>query len=365
MHHPDLTGSDYSSISTADETPNDDSFKKLSTELEKYLNNEFLDEIELEKRINTTQGNDLLKNGFAIELRSSAINLEENAELMVTVMEVPLDKKYPMPVIKSKGTMFISSLDGVQRANKKNGKNKVRGTVIAIEKGNLGLVFNCPKIEIERLIDNDTNCTLEVIPELITLDRVKFFKTLITKLYAPQNSLMRKVLHYVSDSLDQSEYNWRNYVPKYDSRAILGPNLPTTVQGMNERQQEAVEKAITCQDYFLLHGPPGTGKSHTLVRLIYHLLQMGKRVLVTTHSNMALDKLMVDSLKNPGFKEFNPTRLGDPARSDLITHKFNMRNQVFKRLKEGRNVDVDGERKDQDLELSILSDSRIVFSWKN
>src|SRR3990167_6110410 len=344
------------------ENPNDDSFKKLALEMDKYINNEFLDEIDLEKRINAAQGNELLRNGYAMELRASSAKFEENPEMMITIMEVPLDSRYPIPVIKNRGTMFISSTDPVQRGIRKNGKNKLRGTVFGMTKKDIVVIFNCPKSEILRVIDTDTNCTLEVIPELITLERVKFFKTLTSKMFSNQNSLMKKVLHYVTDSHEHSEYNWRNYEPRYDNNGILGPNLHETTAGMNDRQKEAVERGITCQDYFLLHGPPGTGKSHTLVRLIYHLLTMGKRVLVTTHSNMALDKLMVDSLKNPEFKNFNPTRLGDPARSDLITHKYNMRNQVFKRIKERRHIDVDADRKDQDIELSILSESKIVFS---
>ena len=41
----------------------------------------------------------------------------------------------------------------------------------------------------------------------------------------------------------------------------------------------------------MIQGPPGTGKTHTIANLIGHLLAQGKRVLVTSHTAKALDRV--------------------------------------------------------------------------
>ncbi len=61
--------------------------------------------------------------------------------------------------------------------------------------------------------------------------------------------------------------------------------LPT-----NDEQAKIVENLYSRQG-ILVQGPPGTGKSHTIVNLISHLLATGKRVLVTSHTNRALEVL--------------------------------------------------------------------------
>ena len=58
----------------------------------------------------------------------------------------------------------------------------------------------------------------------------------------------------------------------------------------NEEQLEIVKKLSTRQGV-LVQGPPGTGKSHTIANLVCHLLSMGQRVLVTSHTARALKVL--------------------------------------------------------------------------
>lgn len=58
----------------------------------------------------------------------------------------------------------------------------------------------------------------------------------------------------------------------------------------NEEQREIVERMKRDQGV-LVQGPPGTGKSHTIANLICHLLALGKRILVTSHTPRALKVL--------------------------------------------------------------------------
>jgi very-short-patch-repair endonuclease len=68
----------------------------------------------------------------------------------------------------------------------------------------------------------------------------------------------------------------------------------------NDEQLEIVEKAKR-NNKVLVHGPPGTGKSHTIANLICHLLASGKKVLVTAYTKRALEVLknqIPDDYKN-------------------------------------------------------------------
>lgn len=57
---------------------------------------------------------------------------------------------------------------------------------------------------------------------------------------------------------------------------------------LNESQQEAVRFALAAEQVALIHGPPGTGKTFTLVELIRQLILQKKRILVCGPSNISV-----------------------------------------------------------------------------
>uniref|UniRef100_A0AC34FI84 DNA2/NAM7 helicase helicase domain-containing protein n=1 Tax=Panagrolaimus sp. ES5 TaxID=591445 RepID=A0AC34FI84_9BILA len=70
----------------------------------------------------------------------------------------------------------------------------------------------------------------------------------------------------------------------------------------NHNQELAIDAIVnsTCGKYpFLLFGPPGTGKTATLVECIHRITKMGKekRILVCTPSNMAADVIAATILQ--------------------------------------------------------------------
>ena len=79
---------------------------------------------------------------------------------------------------------------------------------------------------------------------------------------------------------------------------------------LNETQLEAVRFALSAEDIAILHGPPGTGKTTTLVELIRQITLKGQRVLAVAPSNIAVDNLF-EKLLAAGEKTI---RLGHPAR---------------------------------------------------
>jgi superfamily I DNA and/or RNA helicase len=79
---------------------------------------------------------------------------------------------------------------------------------------------------------------------------------------------------------------------------------------LNQGQREAVNLALSAEDVAILHGPPGTGKTTTLVELICQITHTGQRVLAVAPSNLAVDNLF-EKLLNAGEKAI---RVGHPAR---------------------------------------------------
>lgn len=90
-------------------------------------------------------------------------------------------------------------------------------------------------------------------------------------------------------------------------------NLPTSKNNfLNAKQQQVIENALNSNDIFLIHGPPGTGKTTTLSHLIKSLFEEGKKVLVTAPSNTAVDNI----LEKLQVLEIPSTRIGNPIRMD-------------------------------------------------
>ncbi len=93
-----------------------------------------------------------------------------------------------------------------------------------------------------------------------------------------------------------------------------GKPFPGQLEGflahLNPSQQEAVRHGLSAEDVAIIHGPPGTGKTTTVVALIVAAVANGARVLANAPSNLAVDN-MVERLVAAGV---GLVRLGHPAR---------------------------------------------------
>jgi len=79
---------------------------------------------------------------------------------------------------------------------------------------------------------------------------------------------------------------------------------------LNKTQEEAVNEVLRAKDVMIVHGPPGTGKTTTLVEAINETLQRETQVLVCAQSNMAVDWIS-ERLVDRGI---NVLRIGNPSR---------------------------------------------------
>ena len=79
---------------------------------------------------------------------------------------------------------------------------------------------------------------------------------------------------------------------------------------LNPTQETAVNKVLCTKDVAVVHGPPGTGKTTTMVEAIYETLHREPQVLVCAQSNMAVDWIS-EKLVDRGV---NVLRIGNPSR---------------------------------------------------
>ncbi len=114
---------------------------------------------------------------------------------------------------------------------------------------------------------------------------------------------------------------------------------PLKFHRLNDVQSQSIQKIAAAKDVAIIHGPPGTGKTTTLVEAIQHTLKTEKQVLVCAPSNNAVD-LLTMKLHAAGVKV---VRMGNPGRiseelqmlsidSAITTH------QDFKKIKEFKKM---------------------------
>ncbi|KAJ3296111.1 hypothetical protein HDU79_007537 [Rhizoclosmatium sp. JEL0117] len=98
-------------------------------------------------------------------------------------------------------------------------------------------------------------------------------------------------------------------------------------QMLNDSQKDAVAKCLAADAVALIHGPPGTGKTETVVELVRQLVKRGDRVLLCGPSNISVDTLAARLTPhlNPNLQF---TRIGHPSRvrrDQVLTHTLDIR----------------------------------------
>ena len=93
---------------------------------------------------------------------------------------------------------------------------------------------------------------------------------------------------------------------------------------LNASQETAVNEVMWAKDVAVVHGPPGTGKTTTLVEAIYETLRKESQVMVCAQSNMAVDWIS-EKLVDRGVNVLrigNPTRVNDKMLSFTYERRF-------------------------------------------
>ncbi len=106
--------------------------------------------------------------------------------------------------------------------------------------------------------------------------------------------------------------------------ARKGAPQPVSLPWLNRTQELAVSEVLRAHDVAVVHGPPGTGKTTTLVEAVYEVLRRESQVLVCAQSNMAVDWISEKLVDRgiPVLRISNPTRVNDKMLSFTYERRF-------------------------------------------
>jgi len=142
----------------------------------------------------------------------------------------------------------------------------------------------------------DSNIRIDLYVNDITFKRIE--KTLDHLFHIKD----QRTLHLISIILGST-------VPKKTTKAKIEDFYD---KQLNEFQKDAVRLAVGAEDVFLIHGPPGTGKTRTITEIILQEVMRGNKVIATAESNTAVDNILENLMKSN--TNVKLVRLGHPAR---------------------------------------------------
>ncbi len=118
------------------------------------------------------------------------------------------------------------------------------------------------------------------------------------------------------------EYILTQKQPQKCDQSIINSNLDYYDKGLNDSQKKAVKQALATPNFFLIHGPFGTGKTRTLIEIINQEYKKGEKILITSESNNAVDNMLeiLSKINN----KIKLTRLGHPQRVSKENIKFTL-----------------------------------------
>lgn len=121
--------------------------------------------------------------------------------------------------------------------------------------------------------------------------------------------------------------------------------------GLNDSQKEAIRFALASREIALIHGPPGTGKSSSVIELILQMIKRGQRLLVCGPSNISVDNIVERLAPH----KVPMVRLGHPAR--LLPSVLNHSLEVLTKTSEAAAI-VQDVRKEMDTKQASIRKTR-------
>ena len=205
------------------------------------------------------------------------------------------------------------------RADGRTGTSKIRvgDRVLASDGDPTG--GNAELARVESLGDADADADADQ-PVVVTADEPVELRRL--DVY-PSTLSPDRLLTALHDAVLTRSPAWKQ--PLIGETASLAPPTFSSVERTfienNDRQDEAVRTAVGAGEYALIHGPPGTGKTYTLARLVRALVADDERVLIAALTNRAVDTA-VDTLLEQGLTDI--VRLGPAGSVDDSLEPFRL-----------------------------------------
>lgn len=228
-------------------------------------------------------------------------------------------------------TREISTMSGQKREELGRAINKVKGKSLGKELGMQIVQFGRSEVidtEIsvgDMVLVSTDNPLRSDLTGTVTEKGARFIKVAFDK-RVPKWAIKKKVrldlyanditFRRMEDNLNHLSLKGKNaleYIlserdPKQNRKT---PYINYIDESLNDSQKIAIENSLSCENFFLIHGPFGTGKTRTLVELISQETRQNHKVLATAESNAAVDNILERLMDN---KKLNLTRLGHPQR---------------------------------------------------
>ncbi len=130
-----------------------------------------------------------------------------------------------------------------------------------------------------------------------------------------------KAMFYAIDTFEKNE---SKIILKYKQKIFDTPEtVKTTIDDsetfnfLNSSQSVVVKNILKSNDFYIVHGPPGTGKTTVIIESVNELVNLGEKILLSASSNLAVDLLTEKTVE----KKINVLRIGNPVRvSENILH---------------------------------------------
>ena len=228
-------------------------------------------------------------------------------------------------------TREISTMSGQKREELGRAVNKVKGKSLGKELGLQIVQFGRSEVidtEIsvgDMVLISTDNPLRSDLTGTVTEKGARFIKVAFDK-RVPKWAIKKKVrldlyanditFRRMEDNLNHLSLKGKNALEYILSERDPKQNRPTPYinyidDSLNESQKTAIENALSCENFYLIHGPFGTGKTRTLVELISQETRQNHKVLATAESNAAVDNILERLMGN---KKLKLTRLGHPQR---------------------------------------------------
>lgn len=121
--------------------------------------------------------------------------------------------------------------------------------------------------------------------------------------------VMREAIHDLRETEDRKLQHLRAVLIG-DEQPSFRTEQPGTFPWLNTSQQKAVQKVLCAREVAIVHGPPGTGKTTTLVEAIGETLRREAQVMVCAQSNAAVDWISEQLMA----RGISVLRVGNPMR---------------------------------------------------
>lgn len=214
-----------------------------------------------------------------IQLKKSKIGMGER--LLVEVER--LDNKYPSSFSSGKSVSFFSTQEGYHSS-----ENRVNGVVNQVKKDTM--VVTLQSDELPEWMENN-RLGVDLLFDEASYREMEFA---LKKVITAENQKLKELREILLGS----------------AKPHFSEKRRENVPALNDSQNQACELISNAKDVAVVHGPPGTGKTTTLIEAIQDAVIGNQSILVCAPSNAAVD-LLVEKLTDRGIET---TRLGHPAR---------------------------------------------------